>query len=135
MKTYITSRLMEHPPGAPCPVPPDTPIWVLLAGNTGVFCDRAKNVDWENADDIVEGVVLAWAPVVETAVPRTAHTGMVKGHNVLSLSPASMYAVLQAWLDDEIASPVEVVSVDYNHQNGTGQFIVRFKRKDEGIPT
>ena len=126
MKPYITSRLMEHPPGAPCPVSPDTPVWVLTVGNSGPFCTRAGKVDWENADNMLEDIVLAWAPVTA----RTAQSGLIAGNNRLCLCPATMTAAVQAWLDEELASPVDVVAVE--HESGTGQFVVRVKRRDEG---
>lgn len=55
---------------------------------------------------------------------------LIEGNNRLFLCPATMTAVVQAWLDEEIASPVEVVAVEY--ESGTSQFAVRFKRRDEG---
>ena len=135
MKPYVSSRLMEHAPGAPCPVPPDTPVWVLTVGNSGVFCTRAKNLKWENAHDALDDIVLAWAPVVEPHDTTSSQTvsappHLIEGNNRLLLCPATMTAVVQAWLDKEIASPVEVAAVMF--EGGTSQFDVRFKRKDEG---
>jgi len=56
-------------------------------------------------------------------------TGLLAGNNRLLLCPATVTAVLQAWMDEEFVSPVEVVAVDY--ESGTSQFSVKFKRKDE----
>ena len=134
MKPYISSRLMEHAPGAPCPVPPDTPVWVLTVGNSGPFCIRAGRINWANASDMLEDIVLAWAPVVEPQETKstqtvTAPARLIEGDNRLSLCPATMIAVVQAWLDEEIASPVEVRSVEY--ASGVNRFEVRFERKKE----
>lgn len=56
-------------------------------------------------------------------------TKLIAGNNRLRLCPATMQAVVQAWLDEELASPVEVQEVSYD--GAASVFEVRFKRAEE----
>jgi hypothetical protein len=56
-------------------------------------------------------------------------TELIQGNNRLRLCPATMQAVVQAWLDDEMLSPVEVLEV--SHDSTHSVFEVRFKRAEE----
>ena len=51
---------------------------------------------------------------------------LLQGNNRLRLCPATMQAVVQAWLNEELASPVEVTGVSY--EGGNSMFEVTFKR-------
>ena len=52
--------------------------------------------------------------------------GLMQGNNTLSLCPATMQKVVQAWLDAELASPVTVKSV--KHSGTTDRFEISFDR-------
>lgn len=67
MSTFFSAAFREHSPGDPMPVAPDRAVWVLTVGNNTPFCTRAGKINWTNADDILDDIVLAWAPVVEKA--------------------------------------------------------------------
>jgi hypothetical protein len=54
---------------------------------------------------------------------------LIQGNNRLRLCPATMQAVVQAWLDEELASPVEVTGVSY--EGGNNMFEVTLKRVEE----
>jgi hypothetical protein len=54
---------------------------------------------------------------------------LIEGNNTLSLCPATMIAVVQAWLDEELASPVQVNDVRFKQEGSSGTFEVRFERK------
>jgi hypothetical protein len=56
---------------------------------------------------------------------------LMQGNNTLSLCPATMIAVVQAWLDEEITSPVQVSEVRFEREGSVGTFVVRFERKGE----
>ena len=58
---------------------------------------------------------------------------LIAGANRLTVCPATMNAVVQAWLDEEIASPVRVKVVEYDSANGG--FIVKFERATEAEET
>lgn len=59
---------------------------------------------------------------------------LLQGNNYLHICPATMQAVMQAWLDEELGSPVEVTGVE--HDGANNAYKVRFKRKqEEGTPT
>ena len=51
---------------------------------------------------------------------------LLQGNNRLRLCPATMQAVVPAWLNEELASPVEVTGVSY--EGGNSMFEVTFKR-------
>ena len=55
---------------------------------------------------------------------------LIQGSNRLRLCPATMQAVVQAWLDEEMASPVEVIAVNYE-AGAVAAFEVLFKRAEE----
>lgn len=59
---------------------------------------------------------------------------LMKGNNTLSLCPSTMIAVVQAWLDEELASPVQVNQVLFKQEGSSGTFEVRFERKKETQP-
>lgn len=54
------------------------------------------------------------------------------GNNTLNLCPATMTAVVQAWLDEELASPIEVKGVKWRNDSGVQAFEVRFERRNVG---
>jgi hypothetical protein len=55
---------------------------------------------------------------------------LMQGNNLLSLCPATMIAVVQAWLDEEMTSPVQVNEVRFEREGSGGMFVVRFERKE-----
>ena len=52
--------------------------------------------------------------------------GLMQGNNTLSICPATMHMIVQAWLDAELASPVTVKSV--KHTGTTDRFEIAFER-------
>jgi hypothetical protein len=59
-------------------------------------------------------------------------TELIRGNNRMLICPATMQAIIQAWLDVELKSPVEVTGVEW--AGGSGSFEVKFKRA-EGADT
>ena len=55
---------------------------------------------------------------------------LLQGNNRLRVCPATMQAVVQAWLDEELASPVEVVGVTF--ESVLSVFEISIKRTQEG---
>lgn len=56
-------------------------------------------------------------------------TKLIAGNNILQVCPATMQAVVQAWLNEELASPVEVTAVHYDSTRS--RFDITFKRATE----
>lgn len=54
---------------------------------------------------------------------------LIQGNNKLRLCPATMQAVMQAWLSEELASPIEVTAVTY--ESGLSIFEVAIKRVED----
>jgi hypothetical protein len=64
MITIGPANVRPHQPGSPCPVPGDTPVWVLRVGSSTFYPFRADMLNWENVNERMDDIVLAWAPVV-----------------------------------------------------------------------
>jgi hypothetical protein len=65
------ANIKAHKPGAPCPVEPDTSVWVLLLHTSNFIPMRAGIINWENYENNYDDIILAWAPVVDEPIKST----------------------------------------------------------------